>query len=451
MEKDTKAGVEKLVGLFDAGTFSQIAEFVGREDGKLSGTICGCGAVDGRPVCAFAQVADREKGAFDLTAAKKIHELYKMAFNCGMPVVGVFDSIGAYVTDGADAMTAYGMLLADIAKASGCLPQIALIDGVCAGMSAVAAAMFDLTVTIKDKSELFVGAPFLTGNKADSETASANGLSSVTAVDEKDAYAKIRAILALLPLNCNTQPDEIESDDPNRDCNFEGLPTRDAINEICDRNTFIEIGAEYGKGMITGLATLSDCPCGVIANDATVNGGQITACGARKVAKLISLCNCYGLPIFTVVDSEGVAVSAEEEKAPLSAELGKLAMVYASADCPKITAIIGKAYGSAFTLMGSKALGADLVYATENAEISVMNPESAVAFLWNGKIDENTSRDDLVKKWKETEANPKKIAESGAIDGIVPATCLRRSLCGSVNLLTCKKDELKRKHCNLPL
>ncbi len=452
MEKDTTIGARKIAALFDAGTFAEIGAYVRRSDGKESGAVCGYGAVNGKLVYAFAQDSDREKGAFDLTVAKKIHALYETAMRNGAPVVGIFDSVGSYVTDGTDAMAAYGMLLADVGRASGVIPQIALIDGVCAGLSATAAAMFDLTVTIEGKSQLFVGAPFLTGKDGGAESAAADGLSSVTAKDGTDAAAKVRALLGLLPASCAALPEEIGNDDPNRVSEVAGLAVRDAIASVTDRGSFVEIGEKFGAGMVTGLALLGGYPCGVVANDAAVAGGVLTADGARKAAKLVSLCNCFGLPVLTLVDSEGVAADAKEESAPLAAELGKLAMLYASANVAKLTVVLGKAYGAAFTLMGSKALGADVVYALDGAEISVMKPEAAVAFLWNDRIGETVTRAELVKKWTDEEASAVRAAESGAVDDILNPADLRKYLCGAVNMLLCKDEAaLTRKHCNLPL
>ena len=452
MEKDTTIGTQKLAALFDAGTFAEIGAYVRRSDGKNSGAVCGYGAVGGKLVYAFAQDSDREKGAFDLTTAKKLHMLYETAMRNGAPVVGIFDSIGAYMTDGADAMAAYGSLLADVSRASGVIPQIALIDGVCAGLSATAAAMFDLTVTVAEKSRLFVGAPFLTGKDGGSDSAAADGLSSVTAKDGQDALEKVRTLLGLLPSSCAALPEEIGNDDLNRTVQIGGLAVRDMIASLADGGSFVEIGGKFGAGMVTGLAMLGGYPCGVVANDAAVAGGVLTADGARKAAKLVSLCNCFGLPVVTLVDSEGVAVNAKEESAPLAAELGKLAMIYAAANVAKITVITGKAYGAAFTLMGSKALGADLVYALDGATVSVMKPEAAVAFLWNDRITETVTRAELVKKWTDEEASAVRAAESGAVDDILNPADLRKYLCGAVNMLLCKDEAtLTRKHCNLPL
>jgi propionyl-CoA carboxylase beta chain len=127
-------------------------------------------------------------------------------------------------------------------------------------------------------------------------------------------------------------------------------------------------------------------------------------------------------------------------------------MAYASADTAKITVVTGKAYGAAFTLMGSKALGADMVFALPNAEISVMAPDSAVAFLWNDKITEEISRADLEKEWKETQASPAAAAADGSIDDVIDASELRQRICAAVYMLMAKSEGTPaRKHCNLPL
>ena len=156
--------------------------------------------------------------------------------------------------------------------------------------------------------------------------------------------------------------------------------------------------------------------------------------------------------MITLTDSIGVEISAEAEGAPLAAQLGKLAMAYASADTAKITVVTGKAYGAAFTLMGSKALGADMVYALSTSEISVMDPASAVAFLWNEKITESTTRADLEKEWKDTQGSPEAAAADGSIDDVIDAAELRQRICAAVYMLMAKSAGTPaRKHCNLPL
>jgi len=454
MEKSTTVGCEKMIALFDAGTFVEIGAYMKRASGELTGVVCGYGAVDGKLVYAFVQDSDRQKGAFDALQAEKIAVLYGMAMKNGAPVVGFFDSIGAFVGDGASVMSAYGKLLKVVSDASGMIPQIAVISGVCSGMAATVAAMFDVIVTVKEKSKLFVNAPFVTGKDVGSvDYVAQNGLASVVAESKKDANRAVATLLTMLPSNSNEGIciEEIR-DNINRKLG-EQLPSgRALIAEVADCGQFFEIGADFAPEMRTGLIQLGGATCGVIANDPSINGGAITVEGAKKAAKWISLCDGFSVPVVTLVDSVGVEGSAEAEDAPLASQLGKLAMAYATANTAKITVVVGKAYGAAFTLMGSKALGADMVYALPSAEISVMAPESAVAFLWNARITEQNTRADLVAEWKATNASAENAAADGSVDDLIDPTELRQRICSAVYMLLMKNDAtLTRKHCNLPL
>ena len=453
MEKGTTVGCAKIAALFDAGTFVETGAYMKRGN-DLTGVVCGYGAVNGKLVYAFAQDSDRKKGAIDALQAEKIAMLYSMAQRNGAPVVGMFDSVGATVADGASVLSAYGKLLKVVSDASGIIPQIAIINGVCAGMAATVAAMFDVVVTIKDQSELYVNAPFLAGKEiGTTEYTAENGLATITAENENEAVAKAIQLVSMLPSNCE-EGVAIEdiTDDINRTVAVEGLAGKELVEALADANTFVALGEAYATEMITGLASFGGVTCGVVANDAAVNGGVITCEGAKKAAKLISFCDSFSIPVVTLVDSIGVATDAEAEGAPLAAQLGKLAMAYATADTAKIGVVCGKAYGAAFTLMGSKALGADMVYALPTSEISVMAPESAVAFLWNDKITEKVSRADLVEKWTTECASPEAAAADGSIDDVVATAELRQRICAAVYMLMMKNAGAPaRKHCNLPL
>ncbi|MBE6565520.1 MAG: hypothetical protein E7659_00285 [Ruminococcaceae bacterium] len=453
MEKGTTAGCAKIAALFDPGTFVETGAYMKRGD-DLTGVVCGYGAVRGKLVYAFAQDSDRKKGAIDALQAEKIAKLYGMAQKNGAPVVGIFDSAGATVTDGASVLSAYGKLLKVVSDASGVIPQIAIINGICAGMAATVAAMFDVVITIKEKSELYVNAPFLAGKEIGTPDYTAeNGLASINTESEDDAVATAVKLVSMLPSNCE-EGVVIEdiTDDINRTALVDGLCGKELITALADAGDFVELGASYAEEMITGIAIFGGVTCGVVANNAGKNGGVITCEGAKKAAKLISFCDSFSIPVITLVDSVGVATDAESEGAPLAAQLGKLAMAYATADTAKIGVVCGKAYGAAFTLMGSKALGADMVLALPTSEISVMAPASAVAFLWNDKITEEVTRADLIEKWTNECASPEAAAADGSIDDVVAPTELRQRICAAVYMLMMKNSGTPlRKHCNLPL
>ena len=454
MEKGTTVGSQKIAALFDAGTFVETGAFIKRADGAMTGVVCGYGAIGGKLVYAFSQDSDRKKGAFDALQAEKIAKLYELAIKNGAPVIGMFDSAGAILDDGASVMSAYGKMLKVVSEASGVIPQIAIITGVCAGMAATVAAMFDVVVTVKEVSKLFVNAPFLVGKEVGtSEYTAENGLTSAVAENEAEAFALATRLVAMLPSNneegvlCNEN-----ADDENRAVAIDGLSALDRVKTVADAQSFVELGAGYADEMITGFAVFGGVTCGVVANNNVKNNGVLTADGAKKAAKMISLCDAFSIPVVTIADSTGVALDSAEENAPLAAQLGKLAMAYATATTAKVTVVAGKAYGAAFTLMGSKALGADMVYALPTAEIGVMAPASAVAFLWNDKITADVTRASLEDEWKEKYASATAAAADGSIDDVIDAHELRQRICAAVYMLMMKNGGVPaRKHCNLPL
>ena len=289
MERGTTVGAEKIVALFDAGTFVETGAFMQRANGDLTGVVCGYGAIDGKLVYAFSQDSDRKKGAFDAIQAEKIAMLYRMAMKNGAPVIGMFDSAGAVVCDGASAMSAYGKLLKAVSDASGVIPQIAIVSGVCMGMSATVASMFDVIVTVKEKALLSVNAPFVVGKAVgSSEAVAADGLSALEAENDDDAMQKAAKLISMLPAN-NAEGVIVEelNDDINRKLSADGLVGKALVEAIADAGDFVELGAAYAGEILTGLIRLGGVTCGVIASNPEVSDGTVTADAAKKAARMI--------------------------------------------------------------------------------------------------------------------------------------------------------------------
>lgn len=450
MEKKSTQGLEKITALFDAGTFVEIGSFVRRSSKpeEYEGVVSGYGAIDGRLVFAFAQDSDRMKGAIDEVHARKIEKLYEMAIANGAPVVAMLDSAGALIFEGSAVLSSYGRMMKCVSEASGIIPQIAVVSGVCAGMSATAAAMYDFVVTVKDKSKFYVNAPSLTGEDASAEATAANGIAALVAENEDDAAAKVKELIALLPANnADGAVLEVNEDDLNRTVAVSGLAPDALLATLADCGKFTELYAAYAPEMTVGFAAFGGITSGVVYAH-----GDITAKGARKAAKFVTLCDSFNIPLVTLVDSEGVASEKGAEAAPFASELAKLAFAYTSSKNAKVTVVLGKAYGAAYTLMGSRSVGADVAFALEGAAISVLAPEAAVAFAWNDKITAEKSREDLEKEWKEKCASPVDAAEKGEIDDVIADEELRQRICAALGMLFSKaQTKPERKHVNMPL
>ena len=438
MDKNLTVGSRKISSLFDAGTFVEIGAYIKRrgEVEAYDGVICGYGSISGKLAFAFVQDSDRTNGAFDEAGAKKIEMLYDMAIKNGAAVIGVFDSAGAVVADGSSALSAYGRFISCVAKASGIIPQIAIYDGLCTGMALTVSNMFDLTVNVEEKSELY-----LTATNKDNKCF----MPAISVKTEDEALATTRELVEILPQNNRDDASVMSGDDAARAVAMSGLTGKALVETLADNGKFIEIYAKE-SGIVTGFAFFGGTLCGVVASDNACDAGKIGGIGAKKAANLISFCDRFGIAVLTLVDSEGLCDCACGKCTAM------LAGAYANATCAKVTVVVGKAYGAAFTLLGSKSIGADIALALEGSVISVMSPESAVAFLMNDKITADKSREDVEAEWCEKHASAQNAAENGDVDDIVDEATLRARICSALYMLAVKADGTPdRKYARTPM
>ena len=433
----------QITALFDEGTFVETGAFVKRgisdfitteKNNEFEGVICGYGAIDGKLAFAFAEDASRMSGAIDDRHAKKIADIYKMAELNGAPVVGIFNSAGVDIFEGTVGLAAYGKIMASVTHASGVIPQIAYIAGKCIGTSAAIASMFDIIV--KEASATFyVTSPVLTG----AEDAQ-NSVIAYTGITEQ-CMQYIRNMVSFLPSNSSVgiQSSDVCTDNLNRklgNLDFSGEALA-AISVIADNGLFYELSHDFAPEVSTVFTSIGGVKCGIIATSFALNEGRISTATARKISRFVSFCDGFSIPVVTLVDSYGLAIDKDNEPY-FAPELAKLAMAYASSTCPKVTVIMGHAIGAAFVLLGSKSLGADIVYAIDNSEIGALSADSGVAFAWDKYITEEKTREELIAEWKESVSSPVNAASGGEIDDIISTNELRARICSALLMLSAK-------------
>ena len=428
-----------VVSIFDEGTFVETGALIARRFGELpgegeselAGVVTGYGAVDGKLTCAFLFDATRMKGAVDGRTADKIVSLYDMAKKNGAPVVGVFDSVGANIFEGVSALAAYGRILSAVAGASGVIPQIALISGKCIGTLSAVAATFDIAL-LHDGASLYVTDPALTGEK----DGQAPILSAVC--DPESAAARIRSLISFLPpcAGCGISVFGC-SDDLNRRL----APTLPAdadgiLAAIADGGRLLPVS--NAGSLLCSFAEIGGVRCGIVLSDKNQNEGRIDAFSARIAARFVDFCDAFSLPVVTLVDSAGLAASGENERAPFSSDLARLALAYAGAGVPCVTVILGRAIGAAFALLGSRSLGADVAYAVEGSEIGALPADAAVAFAFEDALAKGKTKEELRREWMNMIASPVAAAATGEIDDVIPASELRCRVASALLMLSAK-------------
>ena len=417
--------------IFDEGTFAEVGAFIG--DGEeFCPVVTGYGAVDGMLVFAFSQDYSRLHGAMGKAHAKKICKIIEMALEVNAPVIGVFDSAGAKIDEGSDALNACGEVISSLAFSKGMIPTVAVVAGPCGGAGAVAASLCDVIIVAEKTGSLYMVPSSMLEDKTlgKPEKLAETGVSAITAEDDPSACLAARAICRYFT------PEMITSDDGNRafDASVFENPKYDVhsvIGSLFDAGSFTELFAKRAPQMTVGLASMNGRVCGVIANNPSFQDGKMCPGACEKAVKLIKLCRTIDVPVVTLVDGVGVGTTDKMEIGGVAGKLAELAMAY-SASARKVTVITGEAYGTAYSVLGSKALGADFVLALDRAKISPMNPVSAVEFL--GEVYDESKVDEIAAKWADENASPLEAAKKGYVDDIIEASELRARVASALEM-----------------
>lgn len=437
----------RLTYLFDDGTFTELDPYAANGS-DLSGVVTAFGYVEGNPAYAFSQDINVKSGALTEAQAKKIIKVYDLAAKTGVPVVGIYDSYGADVSNGAKALNAYGELLMWTSNLSGVVPQISVVAGTCAGTAAMLAESADFVIVTKD-AELYV-APN-SGVKDSAENAGKNGTAAIVADDEQQAVEAAKNLLLKLPQNNLSPVPMYEFALP--ETTF-GVDADSQAKAICDDESVIELSADFGTASYTALGSIGGATVGIVATNKADD--KLDANDCTKIARFVRICDAYAIPVITLVDTEGFKADDDTEAAGAVREMTKLAHAYAEATTIKVSVVTGKAYGPAFIALAGKGANADLVYATPDAVISALSPITAVEFLAHeelkGADDLTAARNELADKYAKEQANVAIAAANGAVDNVVETAQIREALINSIEILAGKRiSRLPKKHSNIQL
>ena len=463
----------RIAAMLDEGSFVEIGGAVTARSTDFNlqaketpsdGVITGYGVIDGNLVYVYSQDATVLNGAVGEMHAKKIANIYDMAMKMGAPVIGLVDCAGLRLQEATDALEAFGSLYFKQAMASGVIPQITAIFGMCGGGLAVVPGLTDFTFMESKNAKLFVNSPnALEGNEISKCDTSTAEYQSKTAglVDgsgtEEEILDQIRSLICMIPANNEDDLSYEEClDDLNRVCaDLENAAedTGIALATISDSNIFFETKKEYAKEMVTGFIRLNGMTVGAIANRSKIYDAEgnaesfekvLTADGCKKAADFINFCDAFSIPVLTLTNVTGFEATKEAEK-EMAKSVAKLTYAFANATVPKVNVIVGQAYGSAYIAMNSKSLGADMVYAWSDAEIGMMDSKLAAKIMYADA--DNETLKEKAAEYKELQSSPMSAARRGYVDAIIEPADTRRYVIGAFEMLfTKREDRPDKKH-----
>ncbi len=462
--KDSLA-MQRITKLLDENSFMEIGSLVtarntdfnlANTDTPSDGVIIGHGLIDGNLVFLYSQDASVLNGTIGEMHAKKIASVYDMAMKMGAPVIGFIDCAGMRLQESVDALDGFGQIYAKEVAASGVIPQISAVFGNCGGGLAVVPALCDFTFMEDTKAKMFINAPnAITGNRVEKcDTSAATFQSEETGcVDgigsEDEIIAQIRELVCILPDNNegDIYTDEC-TDDLNRACEsmevMKGDP-RFLLSQISDGHVFFETKAGYAKDMVTGFVKLNGMTVGAVANCTETydeEGKQeesfdavLSARGCNKAAEFIQFCDAFDIPVLSLTNTIGFKATMCSER-NLAKALARMTYAFSNATCPKVNLITGEAFGSAYVTMNSKSIGADLVYAWQDAKVGMMDAQMAAKIMYA-----DASADVISEKAKEydnLQSNVETAARRGYVDLIISPADSRKYLVAAFEMLYTK-------------
>lgn len=474
---------ERLDYLFDEGSFQEVGSLVesrftdfGMDQKKLpgDGVVTGFGTIHGEPVYVAAEDFTVMGGTYGEYHSKKIVRIMDMAFQSKAPFITINDSGGARIEEGITGLDGYGDMFLRHTRASGKIPQIAVIMGPCAGGACYGPALCDFVFMVEKTSQMFLTGPgvvkTVVGEDITTEElggavvhSSDSGVAHFRYRDEYACLDGVKKLLSYLPKNYKEKPAKIEAEIVDRSYELQEIVSDNqrktydvhaVIESFVDKDSFFEVHRDFGKSIVVGFCRIDCEVIGVIASNPMWLGGSLDINSGEKAARFIRCCDCYGIPLLTLIDVPGFLPGSKMEHAGIIRRGAKLLYAYCEASVPKVSVILRKAYGGAYIAMNSKGMGADIVYAWPISQIAVMGAEGAVDIMYKHELEGagEEKRQEKIAEYNEKFMSPYIAAQLGIIDEVIAPQETRRKIRSAFESLKSKeRSELSYSHGNIPL
>ena len=458
---------ERIDLLLDKDTFHETGELTGKvsydEEGEIKefipgNFIFGKGLIDKREVVVAGDDFTVRGGAADARIGNKFLYSLKMSEKLKLPLVNLVDgsggggSVKSLETMGATYVPA-NPGFEKIVKLLSIVPVVGACMGSVAGLGSARVVASHFSIMVKESSQMFVAGPPVVerafGKKMEKEELGGSsihtkiaGVVDNEAVSEEDAIKQIRTFLNFMPSNIWEIPPVSECEDPvdrkeedlisiipkDRKSPYE---VRKIIQMVLDKESFFEIGAGYGKSLVTGLASLDGHPVGILANDCAYDGGAVTAKASEKMTRFVDMCDTFNVPIINFVDNPGFLIGLQaEESGVIRYGVRALFSVF-QASIPWISIITRRVFGVAGAGHANTD-GLNLRYAWPSGDWGSLPIEGGVMAAYKRDIQ---SSPDPAARQKEIEdslnhvRSPYRTAEMFGIEEIIDPRETRPLLC----------------------
>jgi acetyl-CoA carboxylase carboxyltransferase component len=395
---------ENVADLVDDGSFVEYGRFAiaaqrARRDVEdliartpADGLIAGTASVDGAPCAVLSYDYTVLAGTQGVLGHRKKDRLFELIERMRLPTVFFAEGGGGRPGD-----TDYPVVsaldtraFALWARLSGLVPRIAVVAGRCFAGNAVIAGCSDLIVATENSSLGMGGPAMIEGGglgRVDPDDVgpidmqTRNGVVDVAVADEAEATAVTKRLLAYFqgPADEWKAPDQVPLRDAVPERRRRAYDVKPVIETLADAGSVTLVRERFAPELVTTFVRIEGRPVGVVANNTMFMAGAITSAGADKAARFMQLCDAFGLPIVSLVDTPGMMVGPEAEATGLVRHTSRLLVTGGALRVPFVAVILRRGYGLGAQAMVAGSLHEPLLtVAWPSAELGPMGLEGAV-------------------------------------------------------------------------
>ena len=448
-----------------------------------AGIVTGIMNIKGRDVALYGHDFTVRAGSMDATNGAKLARQILMAGEHGIPLIGMNDSAGAFVSAGVGGLDGYSEAFQAMRKISGVVPSIMLMFGYNAGGGAYLPRQGSFLIqpndtffglTGPDVVREALGEDITPDQLGGPRVHSQSGVVDVSAEDELGALRTALRLLSYLPNNNRELAPFVETS-----LDLEGFVEEEAIllrktfaesssgfntpldmrlllQQMVDYGDYFELQPDRGKQLITAFGRMGGSVVGFLANNSAFNSGNIDVDASRKGKKFMRFCNLFNTPVIFLEDVSGYAPGSEQERAGIVQAGRELLDSIIDLRVPRLTLIVRNAFGGAYCAWNSYHIGADFVFALPTSRIAVMGPAGrqyvykeeyrSIMKQYRDDIDSGKDKSDavtqrdqalegLTERYERELLNPEEALKLGSVSSLVMPGYSRQVLGSSLHYL----------------
>ena len=462
---------QRIEALVDKNSFKEIGRLTGLSEYNDNGilkkltpvnSVIGHAKINKIPVVIYGDDFTVRGGAADAAIHEKMIAAERFANEYKMPLIRLIEGTGGGGSVKSIEQDGYTYVPANpgwdwVVSNMATIPVVSLGLGPVAGLGAARLVSSHYSIIVKKMSQVFVAGPPVVNRLGEtvtkeslggSEIHGKNGVIDDVADNEAEALARAKQFLSYLPSSTYELAQQIKNNDPiDRKDNWlisaipknrrQSYEIRPIIKSITDKNSFFEIGKNWGTSSVSGFARLDGWPIVVLANDPQVYGGGWTADASQKIIRILEIGETFHLPVVHLVDNPGFLVGTHAEKAgTIRYGARALAAIY-QLSTPICSVILRRAFGVAGAAHMNHTKH-KYRFAWPSGDWGSLPLEGGIEAAYKSDLEKSDNPELLLKEIEERlnhVRSPFRTAEKFSVEDIIDPRDTRKELCDWISLV----------------